>query len=120
MGKIILENIELYAYHGHMPEERKIGSKFLINVELDTAFEESCNSDDLSDTLDYTLIYNIIKEEMKIPSSLLEHVANRILTRLSEASPLVWAVKIRLAKLNPPFGDDVEAVAVELYKERDS
>lgn len=118
MGKIILEDISIYAYHGHLPEENEIGGEFLVNLEIDTAFEEACISDRLEDTFDYQKAYNIVKEEMDIKSSLLEHVAERIIDRILSASPLIWSAKIKLSKMNPPFGGEVKAVSVEIKKDK--
>lgn len=118
MGKIILEDIEIYAYHGHLPEENEIGGRFLVNLEIDTAFEDACISDNLEDTFDYQIAFNIVKEEMAVKSSLLEHVASRILERILEASRLVWSAKIKISKMNPPFGGNVRAVSVEIKKDR--
>ncbi len=119
MGKILLENIEIYAYHGHLPEEKKIGSKFIINLDIDVAFDDACQNDKLDDTFDYRLAYDIVKEEMAKTSSLLEHVASRILERILNASPLIWSAKIKLSKMNPPYGGEVKAVSVEIKKDRE-
>ena len=119
MGKIILEDIEIYAYHGHLPEENEIGGKFIVNLEIDTAFEEAYKSDNLEDTFDYQIAFNIVTEEMGMKSSLLEHVAGRIIDRILNASPLVWSAKIKVSKMNPPFGGNVKAVSVEIKKDRD-
>jgi len=119
MGKIILEDIEIYAYHGHLPEENEIGGKFLVNLEIDTALEDAFASDNIKDTFDYQQAYVIVKEEMAIKSALLEHIASRIQDRILEASPLVWAVKVKVSKMNPPFGGNVKAVSVEIKKDRD-
>ena len=118
MGKILLEDIELYSFHGHYPEERKIGGRYLVTIELDTAFDEAELSDKLADTYDYQKAYEIVKQEMMIPSSLLEHLANRIAGRLLEASKLVWSAKVRVSKMNPPLEGYVKAVSVEIKKER--
>ena len=118
MGKILLEDIEIYAYHGHMPEEHKIGNRFIVNLELDTALEAACESDKLDDTFDYEIAYSIVREEMQTKSALLEHIAGRILKRLFEASPLVWAGKVVISKMNPPFNGNVKAVSIELHQER--
>jgi dihydroneopterin aldolase len=119
MGKIILEDIEIYAYHGHLPEEGKIGGKFIVNLEIDTAFEDAFASDNLKDTFDYQQAYDIVKEEMAINSVLLEHIASRIQDRILDASPLIWAVKVKMSKINPPFGGHVKAVSIEIKKGRD-
>lgn len=118
MGKILIEDIEIYACHGHMQEENKIGNRFIVNLELDTAFEAACESDKLEDTFDYEIAYSIVKKEMQTASALLEHIASRILKRLFEASPLIWAAKIVISKLNPPLSGNVRAVSVELHQER--
>jgi len=118
MGKIILDDIEFYAYHGHMAEERKIGGRYVTSVELDTAFEDAFISDKLKDTFNYQQAYEIVKREMEIPSSLLEHLVNRIAESLLNASHLIWSVKVKVSKMNPPLGGNVKAVSVEVRKER--
>ncbi len=120
MGKIIIEDMEVYAYHGHLAEERKIGGKFKVSIEMDTAFDEACVSDKLADTFDYQKAFDIVKEEMETPSSLLEHLADRIANRILNASHLIWSVKIKVSKMNPPLDGNVKAVAVEIRKERDT
>ena len=100
-----------------MKEENKIGGRFIVNLELDTKLETSCESDKLEDTFDYEIAYSIVKEEMQTPSALLEHIAGRILRRLLDASPLVQAARVIISKLNPPFDGSVQAVSVELYQE---
>lgn len=118
MGKILLEDIKLYGYHGCFEEEKKIGSQFLVNLEIAVALNEACRTDLLEDTFDYAEAYQIVCDEMKVPAKLLEHVAHRILQRLFAASSLVTDAKIRVSKLNPPFGGDVKAVSVEIKRER--
>jgi 7,8-dihydroneopterin aldolase/epimerase/oxygenase len=118
MGTILLEDIEFYAYHGHLAEERTIGARFLVNLEMETEFEEACLSDRLEDTFDYQHAYDIVSAEMKLPSALLEHVAARIANRILSASIRVQSVKICISKMNPPLGGNVKAVAIELTKYR--
>jgi 7,8-dihydroneopterin aldolase/epimerase/oxygenase len=118
MGKIILEDIEIYAYHGHLAGERKTGNTFLVNLELDAAFDDAVASDNLEDTFDYVRAYEIVKEEMGKPSSLLEHIAGRIAGKLLEVSNLIWSVKVKVSKLNPPVGGNVRSVSVEIRRDR--
>jgi len=98
MGKIILEDIEFHSFHGYYPEEQKIGGRFLVNLEMDTAFEDAFHSDQLEDTFNYETAYKIVKEEMEKPSKLIEHVAGRILDSIFKASKLIWAAKIKISK----------------------
>jgi 7,8-dihydroneopterin aldolase/epimerase/oxygenase len=118
MSKILLEDIELYAYHGHFPEEKNIGSRFLVNAEIDAALDDVFKTDNLKDTFDYQKAYNIIVEEMKQPTALLEKLADRIAGSIINSSEIIQSVKIKVAKLNPPLGGSVKSVAVEVIKVR--
>lgn len=119
MDKIILENIEIYAFHGHLPEEQKIGSLFLIDLEISADLTIVAKTGKLEDTFDYRKAYQIVHEEMAIPSDLLEHVGGRIVDRLLKASSQINKVKLKVSKMNPPFGGSVKAVSVVLKGKRE-
>lgn len=112
MGKIVIENIRIYAYHGCMEEEAKIGSDYLVDLMVKTDLSASAQSDDLNDTVDYVHLFQIVKEEMAVRSKLLEHVAQRILDRIPKEISHVKQTKIKLSKCSPPMGGDVEKVSV--------
>ena len=120
MGKIYLKNIQLYAYHGCMDEEEKIGSDYVVNVVVDTDLSESSKSDELKDTVDYVSLHAIVKEEMSVRAKLLEKVADRILKRILREHKEVTVVKVKVAKRNPPIGGNVEEVAVKRELHRSS
>ncbi len=103
LGIIQLQTIQLYAFHGCLREERKIGSDYTVDIGLELGLERASNSDQLSDTIDYVQVHRIIQEEMKIPSDLLEHVAGRILNRLLEEFQQLERATVSVAKLNPPI-----------------
>ena len=71
MGKIYLKNIRLYAFHGCMDEEEKIGSDYVVNVVVDTNLDQSSKSDQLKDTVDYVALHSIVKSEMEQRAKLL-------------------------------------------------
>ena len=113
MGKIYLKNIRLYAYHGCMDEEKKIGSDYVVNIVVDTELNLSSKTDNLKDTVDYVALHTIVKTEMKQRAKLLEHVADRIIKRILVEFPEVTKAKVKVAKKNPPIGGNVEEVAVK-------
>lgn len=113
MGKIYLKNIRLYAFHGCMDEEEKIGSDYIVNVVVKTNLDKSSKSDQLKDTVDYVALHAIVKEEMQQRAKLLEHVADRILNRIIEEHPGVQKAKVKVSKRNPPIGGNVDEVAVK-------
>lgn len=118
MGKIYVTNIRVYAYHGCLEEEAMIGSDYRVDLEISADLSVSAKSDNLEDTVDYVHLNHIVKEEMKVRSKLLEHVAQRILDRIFLELQLVTQVKIKVAKINPPIGGDVQEVTVVLNKNR--
>ncbi len=89
-----------------------------MDLEVKTDLRKSCISDDLTDTVDYVLLNQIVVEEMAIRSDLLEHVAYRIIIRIFAEAPSVSRIKIGVSKINPPIGGDVEAVTIELEEYR--
>lgn len=114
MGKVRLQNIKVYAHHGCLPQETIIGSDYLVNVSVSSDLTKAAISDQLKDTVDYVHINKIVKEEMAIPSKLLEHVAQRILDRIFLELPSVQKSKVSVSKINPPINGDVEKVSVTL------
>lgn len=111
---IFLENIKIYAHHGVFEQETRVGNYFIINLKLELDLSKAMVSDNLADTISYADVYNIVKAEMEIPSKLIEHVAGRIVKSIKETFVAVQTIEIKLSKLNPPMGGQVEAASVFL------
>lgn len=118
LGKIIVENIRVYAYHGCLKEETAIGSDYLVNITVWADLTQAAISDDLSNTVDYVHINHIVKEEMKVPSKLLEHVGKRISKQMFKEIAVIEKIEVSVSKINPPIGGDVEKVTVVLKEKR--
>jgi len=113
--KIILERIKLYGYHGCHKEERITGGNYEIDVLLETDLTKPAASDQLSDTIDYCHIYEIVKKQMAIPSNLIEHVAKRIADNIIAECKEIEELEVKVSKLLPPVNGDVERVSVIWY-----
>lgn len=118
MGKIYVEGIKIYAYHGCFKEETLIGTNFLVDVELDVDLTKAAASDNLNDTVNYQTVFQVIKKEMETPSKLLEHVAERCIKSLFQQFGTIENIAIKISKLNPPLGGHIDAVAVKLVEHR--
>ena len=116
MGQIDLEGLEFYAYHGHYPVEKVVGNKFILNVSIQTDCAKAGQSDQLEDALNYQEAYELIKEEMAIKSDLLEHVATRIIDRLYGSFPSIHHASVKVSKMNPPMGGQIEKVSVTISR----
>jgi len=118
LGTIKLKNIKVFAYHGCLKEETKIGSDYRVDLIVKTNLNTSSKTDSLNDTVDYVLLYKIVDEEMNIPSKLLETVIKRIIDRIFLESGLVTKATVSVSKINPPIGGDVEMVTLKLTERR--
>ena len=97
-----------------MNEETVIGSEYRVDLWVDADLTAASSSDDLRDTPDYVVLHQIVVDEMKIPSRLLEHVAQRIINRISSTITGLSHIRVRVSKINPPIGGDVQSVSVLL------
>lgn len=118
MSEIILENMEFHAFHGCMEHERNIGNTFLVTVKINIDTIQAGISDNLEDTLNYQLIYDVIRTQMEIRSNLIEHLARRIVDAVMEQFEQIKSIKLKLTKLNPPLGAKVESVSIKLESKR--
>ncbi len=118
MGIIKVENIRVFANHGCLKEETKIGSDYLVDIEVNANLKTSAASDKLSDTVDYVLLNKIVREEMAKPSKLLEMAVQRILNRIFKEDNLVDKATVAVSKINPPIGGDVEKVTIKMSQSR--
>ena len=112
MGRIEVNDIKIYAYHGCLHEESVIGGNYLVSVILETDFSAAAESDKLVNTIDYSAVAFIVQDEMKVRSKLIEHVAYRILNRLKTDLKAVESAEVRLTKIAPPIQGDVQNVTV--------
>ncbi|MDX1270250.1 dihydroneopterin aldolase [Bizionia paragorgiae] len=118
MGIIKVENIRVFANHGCLKEETKIGSDYRVDLKVKADLQKSAQSDALKDTVDYVLLNRIVVEEMAKPSALLENVAKRIINRIFSEEQLVTVATVAVSKVNPPIGGDVEMVTIEMSEKR--
>lgn len=116
MSKIFLDEVKIYAYHGVLPEENTIGTYYILNVEIHTDLWKAADSDDLKDTISYADINDIIHDEMKIKSKLLEHVAGRIISKVHEKFPQIDYIKLKITKTAPPMKGEMKGASIELEK----
>ena len=118
-SKIYLRNVRFHAFHGVLPQEGIVGNDYLVNLVLDYDFSSAMNTDDLQGTLNYAGVYQKVREEMAVPSKLLEHVAGRIAHRLFSDFPEIQKLQLSITKVNPPMGADSDGAGVEVVLTND-
>ena len=118
-SKIYLRNVRFHAFHGVLPQEGIVGNDYLVNLVLDYDFSSAMKTDDLQGTLNYAEVYQKVREEMAVPSKLLEHVAGRIAHRLFSDFPEIQKLQLSITKVNPPMGADSDGAGVEVVLTND-
>ena len=111
MALISVEGIRIFAYHGHLPEEKKLGGHFIVNVWATIDTTEVEKTDDLNHTMDYVKVIEIVKEQMVIRSNMIEHPAKRIVDAILPLQK-VQKVKVEVEKIQPPIDAAFDKISV--------
>ena len=111
--KIKINNIQLFGYHGTSENEKINGQLFEIDIEV-SIDNETIISDNLSQTIDYTLLYDVVTTIFsKRRYNLIEYLAKEIADEMS-IKYRVNSCKIVIRKPNAPIKGDFDSVEVEL------
>ncbi len=116
LGKVSLEGLEFHAYHGVYPHERSSGNKFEVDIHVETRFDDSAFRDNLSGTLNYEVLYAVVKAEMEKPSKLLETVGNAIAESALQKFEEAISVEVKISKFNPPIGGVCRKASVQVSR----
>ena len=121
MDKIHINGIKIYAYHGAIQEERVLGQYFVTDLVLHTDLTAASKTDDLSATVHYGEVYNIVEEIVKgEPVSLLERLAGKINTELFDRYDKIIEIETTITKPNPPIDGNYDSVAITLHGKRET
>ena len=118
MATIAINDMRFYAHHGCFEQERKIGTRFRVDMVFETDTSHAEVSDNIADTVSYLDVYQVVKREMATPSHLLEHVARRVGEAVLAQFADIMDVKVKVYKLNPPLGGQLESVSVQVAVSR--
>lgn len=116
---ILLNNVRFHAFHGVLHQERTVGADFTISLRLSADVWEAVWTDELKHTISYAEVYNIVAQEINIPSALLEHVAGRIAKRLFETFPTLCHLWLCLIKDHPPLEGQCNGMGIEISISRE-
>lgn len=118
MLTISLEEMKFHAGHGIYPEEKIIGNDFIVDVSIGIEDKEAVA--DLSQTIDYVKVYEIINKEMSKPTPVLESLAYSCVACIKRDFPQSKAIKIKISKLHPPMGGEIGKSSITLDKTFDN
>ncbi|GIO69590.1 dihydroneopterin aldolase [Paenibacillus sp. JTLBN-2024] len=119
MDKMKLHRMEYYGYHGVFEEERKLGQRFYIDLELELDLREAGRNDDLSKTVNYAEVHELVKKVVETESfRLIEALGERVASLLLDTYTSIDALTVKVTKPHPPFDIHFQGVTVELHRTR--
>jgi dihydroneopterin aldolase len=113
---IKIEGMEFRAAHGCYDTEQRVGGNFTVDVTLTVEDGGAAEADDVTRTVNYAEVYEVIREQMAVPSRIIENAAQRILEAIAARFPEVLHAEVTLSKLAPPMGGKARRVSVTLAR----
>jgi dihydroneopterin aldolase len=117
--EIVIEiyGLEVFAFHGVLPEEREQGQPFLFDVTL-VAHDAGVRTDHLTDTIDYTLVADCVREiatgrRFNLIEALAATIADELVRRFD-----VSRARVRVRKPHVKLGVPVEFTAATVERSR--
>lgn len=104
-SSISLNDIKFHSKIGLYDFEKEEGNDFIVNISVQT--DDLEYDDNISSTVDYGNLYEIIKSEMGKESNLIETVAHNILSRIHKEIESVNNCKLEIIKVKPPLDGEV-------------
>jgi len=113
---VLLSGAVFYGYHGVLPEENRLGQRFIVDIEITTDTRAAAVGDDLTKTVDYVRVYEDTKAIVegaacKLIETVAERIAHSILTRHGAER-----VRVRIRKPDVPIPAMLEYVGVEIER----
>lgn len=113
---IRLNGLTFYGYHGVGVAERETGRQYEVDCELSVDLAEAGSSDQLADTIDYSRVYEVIREIVTGRAfSLLEGLAAELARTLLDQFD-IYGVTVRVRKLHPPINGPINSIEVEVAR----
>ncbi|WP_212904288.1 2-amino-4-hydroxy-6-hydroxymethyldihydropteridine diphosphokinase [Clostridium polyendosporum] len=117
MDKIYVKDLEIFANHGVFQEEKSLGQKFILSLELELDLREAGITGDLTKSVHYgELCHKVEKEFTKESYDLIEMAAEKVANFILKEYPLVQGVKVLLKKPWAPIGRHLEYAGIEVYR----
>lgn len=116
--RIVLSGIQVYAYHGVLAAEKKLGQRFVVSVTLFGDFSQAARSDDLQHAIDYSQVHALVVEAMGQESfDLIEAAAGHLCTVLL-SNTVADKVEVAVEKTTPPIPGFTGQAQVIMMRDR--
>lgn len=115
IGKIRINNMSFHTYNGVFPEEKRMGQRLEIDVELTYPIEEQVKNDDLTETVSYADVYDTIERfVLNHNYNLIESLANNVLQTLLADYPMITEITLKVRKYSVPIAGIFDNIEIEV------
>jgi dihydroneopterin aldolase len=114
---ISIKGIKGFGYHGVFDFEKRDGQDFFVDIEVAVDLQNASKSDSLQDSIDYSLLTSIAREEIEgEPVNLIERLAGKIADRILQQFSQATTVSITVHKPSAPVSEDVTDISVTIKR----
>lgn len=120
MDKVLLKGLEIFAYHGVNPEEKRDGQPFVLDITLFADLSQARKSDSLEDTVNYAAVRKTVQQAFtETKYNLIERAAQAVCDAVLAGFPQVEEITLRLKKPEAPMHAVFDYAAVEITQKRE-
>ena len=120
LTKLTIKNLEFYAFHGVKEEEKKLGGRYQLDLELYYDAADAIANDKLYYALNFEDILHKIAQELASKNfNLIETLANQLLKIVADNYPILQKATVRIRKFNIPFKGILDYIETEQNFERE-
>lgn len=117
MYTITIDRLEIFANHGVMEEEKRLGQKFIVSVVAEIGCEEHNMGDDINNTISYGNLCGDIQYVVQGKMyNLIETLAQKIAAYVLEKYEVVSRINVKVMKPWAPIKKVVNSVSVEIER----
>jgi 7,8-dihydroneopterin aldolase/epimerase/oxygenase len=121
MDRMQLKRMVFFGYHGVIPEENRLGQKYIVDLDLRLDLARAAETDDVNDTVNYAELHALTKAIVEGPPvKLIETLAERIASKVLGTYTSISEATVSVTKPNPPFDITFDGVTVELRRVRNA
>ena len=116
---IRIAGIKSFGHHGALPEEKRLGQRFTVSVDLEIDTRPAAAADDLKLTVNYADVIRTVEAQLTgKPVYLIETLAQQIAARILGTFDVVKAVTVEVNKPFAPVAAEFDAISVKIRRER--
>ncbi len=115
--RLMLRGLQFHGHHGVYEEERKLGQKFVVDVDAWADLEKAGTTDELEHTVSYVELYAQVKKVVEGPSfKLLESVVEAIAQGILVCHPTISDVRVKVCKPHVAVEGVLDYLGVEIFR----